>query len=95
MLAKVQVRLVHALPGAGEGKLKIVRGSATSTVAEASFAHVSHFSPTAPGSVELELVPAGTEKAATTAKAKLRDGANYTVVAMPAGTMSKKARLLV
>jgi hypothetical protein len=94
--AKAQLRFVHALPGVGEGDLTVVRGSTAKPVASATFGHITHYVPVAPGSFSLELRPHGSEKAVTTAKAQLRDHGHYTAVALAASSMSsKQVRLMV
>lgn len=94
--AKSQVRFVHALPGVGEGDLTVVRGSVAKPVASATFGHISHYVPVAPGSLALQLRPHGSEKAVTTTHARLRDHGHYTVVALaPSSMSSRQVRLLV
>lgn len=94
--AKAQLRFVHALPGVGEGDLTVVRGSVAKPVASATFGHISHYVPVAPGSFALQLRPHGSEKAVTTTKATLKDHGHYTAVALASSSMSSEnVRLMV
>jgi nucleoid-associated protein YgaU len=94
--AKAQLRFVHALPGVGEGDLTVVRGSTAKPVASATFGHITHYVPVAPGSFSLELRPHGSEKAVTTTKAHLNDHGHYTALALAASSMSsQQVRLMV
>ena len=94
--AKAQLRFVHALPGVGEGDLTVVRGSVAKPVASATFGHITHYVPVAPGSLALQLRPHGSEKAVTTTKATLKDHGHYTAIALASSTMSSKnVRLMV
>src|SRR3954452_917742 len=94
--AKAQLRFVHALPGVGQGDLTVVRGSTAKPGASATFGHITHYVPVAPGSFSLALRPHGSEKAVTTAKAHLQDHGHYTAVALAASSMSaKQVRLMV
>jgi nucleoid-associated protein YgaU len=80
----------------GDGDLTVVRGSVAKPVASATFGHISHYVPVAPGSLELQLRPHGSEKAVTRTHARLRDHGHYTVVALaPSSMSSKQVRLLV
>jgi hypothetical protein len=77
----LELRFVHAVPGAGAASLS---ASGTSVGDPVSFGGVTSYTDVRSGSQKLELTPAGGGKALATANESLGDG-RYTVVASGAG----------
>ena len=76
-----EVRLVHAVPGAGGAQLSVSGRELGSPV---GFGKAGGFASTRDGSVTVTLVPGGGGKALASKKLSLRDG-RYTVIAAPSG----------
>lgn len=76
-----EVRLVHAVPGAGGAQLSVRGHELGSPV---TFGKVGSYSATRNGSVKVSLVPGGGGKALATKTLSL-NGGRYTVIAAPSG----------
>lgn len=83
-LAKVVVRFVHAVPGAGPAQLALKPGGAA-PVGRAAFGRATPYVAASPGVFMWTLTGAGTGQKLATGHARLRDGA-YTLVALARGT---------
>lgn len=77
-----EVRLVHAVPGAGGAQLSVSSRELGSPV---DFGEAGGYSTTRDGSVEVALVPGGGGKTLASKKLNFQDG-RYTVVAAPSGS---------
>lgn len=82
--AKVVVRFVHAVPGAGAAQLTLSRGRSSEAVGRAGFGRATPYAPASPGAFTWSLTGAGTGQKLATGRARLRAGA-YTLVALARG----------
>lgn len=80
--AKSSLRLVHAVPGAGQAELRAVRGGDATPVGRAGFGSVSSYAKLGRGAVTLQLRAPGGGKTLASLPLQIRDGRRYTVVAL-------------
>jgi len=80
---RAQVRLVHAVPGAGSAELGLSGGTRSASVA---FGEAGDFRSVPAGPARLELYPRGEEKVLTASSDDLEPGRRYTVVALAGGS---------
>lgn len=85
--AKAELRFAHAVPGAGEGQLVVLGTGQPKDVGNAAFGQESSYRAVIAGPFRFGLRVGG--KIVSTVKARIADGAHYTVIALAPSTGPK------